>query len=76
MLNQQWLQQAPQGYWLFKDGQLALVEVQQLKQVITILAVAGFSHKKTKHSKHGHRFLFSVEILTYKWEPKPLHFSE
>lgn len=36
MLNQQWLQQAPGGYWLLKDGQLALVEVQQLKQVITI----------------------------------------
>ncbi len=42
-----------------------------------LLAVARLTHmgKKTTH-KHGHRLLFTVQIITYKEEPKSWHFSE
>lgn len=51
MLTQQWLQQAPGGYWLLKDGQTHFGWRPTIETGhYNLLAVAGLSHKKTKHS--------------------------
>lgn len=48
--------------------------VEVIYHVVTsnLLAVARLK----KIHKHGYRFWFTVEIITYKGEPKPWHFSE